>query len=299
MTRPRSQQISLAKTPFYHVISRCVRRAYLCGSDPLTGKNFNHRRIWIEDRIRLLSSLFTVDICAYAIMSNHIHLVVRLSPEQATDWSARDVARRWKSLYKGPLIIDKLLSGDTLTGAETETCNDIIALWRKRLTDLSWFMKCLNEPIARQANKEDDCTGHFWEGRFKSLPLPADTDLLGCMAYVDLNPVRAGQSTRPEGSRYTSVKERLFPEFDLQRALASFTQHGGSREAFLGPNKIPVRPLLAFSRSYQDCDPVGIPLLWDDYFTLVNWIGSRIMGDKPGPIPESLSPMLRKLGFVG
>jgi len=44
MTRPRSTQVSLADTPYYHCVARCVRRAFLCGIDPLTGENYEHRR---------------------------------------------------------------------------------------------------------------------------------------------------------------------------------------------------------------------------------------------------------------
>jgi len=71
MTRARQQLIDLAATPYYHVISRCVRRAFLCGEDKLTGKNFDHRRQWLVDRVKLLSSIYSIDIAAYAIMSNH------------------------------------------------------------------------------------------------------------------------------------------------------------------------------------------------------------------------------------
>ena len=71
MTRPRSSQISLADTPYYHCIARCARRAFLFGDDHYTGKNFEHRRQWLLQRIRLQASAFAVDICAYAIMHNH------------------------------------------------------------------------------------------------------------------------------------------------------------------------------------------------------------------------------------
>ena len=83
MTQPRSQLVSLSDTAHYHIVSRCVRRSYLCGYDKVTGENYEHRRQWIEDRIRLLSSIFTIDICAYAVMSNHLHLVVKINPNEA------------------------------------------------------------------------------------------------------------------------------------------------------------------------------------------------------------------------
>jgi len=87
MPRPRKALVSIDDTPYYHVVSRCVRRAYLCGVDKETGQSYEHRRQWVEERIRLLSSLFSIDICAYAVMSNHLHIVVKLNPNEQSSWS--------------------------------------------------------------------------------------------------------------------------------------------------------------------------------------------------------------------
>ena len=171
MPRPREQQIAVSDTPYYHVVSRYVRRTFLCGFDSDTGISYEHRRQWIEERIRLLSSLFAIDLCAYAVMSNHYHLVVKLCPEQAKDWTDDEVLSRWSSLYKGPLIVQRYLKGESLAEAERRFLNRTVDVYRKRLMDLSWFIKCLNEPIAREAHREDDCTGHFYEGRPWPSPL--------------------------------------------------------------------------------------------------------------------------------
>lgn len=145
MTRPRKELISVLDTPYYHVVSRCVRRTFLCGFDPHTQQDYEHRRQWIEDRMRLLSSLFAIDICAYAVMSNHYHIVVKLDPQQVTEWSQQEVISRWMRLYKGPLLIQRQQQGDILSPAEQRTVSEIIEVWRARLANLSWFMKCLNE----------------------------------------------------------------------------------------------------------------------------------------------------------
>ena len=198
MTRPRKALISLADTPYYHITSRCVRRAFLCGVDHYSGQSFEHRRQWVVDRIRLLSSLFAIDVCAYAVMHNHYHLVLKLCPSQFDDLSDDDIMDRWCALFKGPLLIQRYRDGEGLEPFELATVADIVKVWRSKLSSISWFMRCLNQPIARQANLEDGCTGKFWESRFTSQALKSEEALLSCMAYVDLNPVRAGIADRPE-----------------------------------------------------------------------------------------------------
>ncbi|WP_200197370.1 transposase [Halorhodospira abdelmalekii] len=81
MPRPRCEQIS-PTTPYYHIVTRCVRRSFLCGEDHVSGKSYEHRRQWVEDQLRLLSSIFAIDIATYAVMSNHCHVVVKLEPSQ-------------------------------------------------------------------------------------------------------------------------------------------------------------------------------------------------------------------------
>ncbi len=295
MTIPRKQQISLSDTPYYHVTSRCVRRAFLCGFDPLNQKSYEHRRQWIEDRIRLLSSLFAIELCAFSLMQNHFHLALKLTPQESESWSTRDVINRWLSLFKGPLLVRRFHEGIPLTKAERATVDDIVELWRKRLTDISWFMKCLNEPIARQANKEDKCTGHFWESRFHCQPLLTEEALLSCLCYVDLNPVRAGIAATPETSEHTSIKERIKPQFDVSKALKSFVEHGGCADYFQAEEPIPVKPLAAFVSGYTDNKYCGIHFEFEDYLELVDFTGRTIRDDKRGYINEKLAPILQRL----
>ncbi len=115
MTQPRQNIVSVSDTPYYHCIGRCVRRAFLCGKGEFSGKSFEHRRQWIVDRINLLSSVFAIDICAYAVMSNHYHLVLRLSPEESKHWSQAEVIERWQKLYSGGLLIQMYQSGNPLS----------------------------------------------------------------------------------------------------------------------------------------------------------------------------------------
>ena len=83
----------------YHCIARCVRRAFLCGTDPYSGRDYNHRKAWIRDRLRHLAGLFGVDVCEYAVMSNHMHVVLRNRPDIVQRWPDSEVAFRWRKLF--------------------------------------------------------------------------------------------------------------------------------------------------------------------------------------------------------
>lgn len=219
MTRARKNLIDLASTSYYHLVARCVRQAFLCGNDKYTGKNFDHRREWFIARIKLLSSVFAIEIAAYAIMSNHYHLVVNVDRQQALEWSDNEVIERWYQLYNGHILVDRYLNGEQLDKPSLLFFNETIAQWRERLYDISWYMKNLNEYIAREANKEDNCTGKYWEGRYKSQALLDETAVLSCMAYVDLNPIRANIAETLEDSDFTSIQERIahFKAFTMDK----------------------------------------------------------------------------------
>ncbi len=290
MTRPRKALISLADTPYYHITSRCVRRAFLCGVDHYSGKNYEHRRQWVVDRIRLLSSLFAIDVCAYAVMNNHYHLVLKIYSEQTEEISDDDVMDRWCALFKGPLVVQRYRGGEDLKPFERTTVSDIVNVWRSKLASISWFMRCLNQPIAHQANQEDQCTGKFWESRFISQALKSEEALLSCMAYVDLNPVRAGIADRPETSSHTSIRKRLWPEFDLQQAIDDQTECGDLLDF-----KVALKPLLPFENRQANEPQNGILFNFEEYLALVDWTGRIIRSDKRGYIDNALPPILTRL----
>jgi len=283
MTQSRQSQISLSDTPYYHCISRCVRRAYLCGEDKYTEKSFEHRRQWIVERMHFLASVFNIDICAYAIMSNHYHLVLHVNDTLNESLSPQEVCKRWSQLYAKPVLVARWQSEQVTSEAENKTALAIIEDWRGRLADISWFMRCLNEFIARKANKEEGCTGRFWEGRFKSQALLDEDALLTCMAYVDLNPVRAKINNSVETSEYTSAYERIHgvaqqKENPLEYA---FTK----------------KPLFGFIGDESEQSPQGIPFSLLDYIELVDWSGRIIREDKRGAISSQRPRLLSIFGL--
>lgn len=311
MTKARQEQVSLDDTPYYHCIMRCVRRAFLCGEDKVTGRSYEHRKAWIVDRIAVLSEVFAIDVCAYAVMSNHFHIVVRVNTDSAQHWSDKAVAERWCSLFKGNLLVNRWLSSKAkpLHEAELKVVKEIVAEWRDRLTNISWFMRCLNEHIARLANKEDNCKGRFWEGRFKSQALLDEAAILTCMAYVDLNPIRAKLAKTPENSDYTSIQNRLEqrPEVNaIQKSKQPLKTAAKNKKGCKQPStsesdtefKIPT--LLPFTGNEKpDCCSTarGIPFNEVDYFALVDWTGRAIRDDKRGHIPNHLLPILERLNI--
>lgn len=290
MTRPRSILISPEETPYYHIVSRCVRRTFLCGIDRQTGKNYQHRRQWIEDRLRILSSLFAIDLCSYAIMENHFHIVVKLRPEQSESWSKNEVLKRWGSLYKGPATLQKWRNGESTSANEESQLEALTDVYRERLTSLSWFMKCLNEPIARQANKEEGCTGHFWESRFKSQALLTEEALLSCMIYVDLNPIRAGTAETPETSNHTSIKERLYPAFKKQRAVEDQISSHSLRHF-----ESAIKPLAKFASCHCDIAQTGVPFGLQDYLEIIDYTSRLIHPGKRGATPIHIPVILDRL----
>jgi len=209
MTQFRDSLISLDDTLYYHCISRCVRCAFLCGEDSFSGKSFEHRRQWILDRIRELSDVFAIEVCAYSIMSNHYHLVLYVNKEEIDHCSDLEVCARWNHFYSLPMVVERWRSDFQSSESETKIALEIVEEWGCRLTSISWFMRGLNEHIARKSNKEDDCKGRFLEGRFKSQALLDEKALFSCMAYVDLNPIRAKMVESIETSAFTSVHEGM------------------------------------------------------------------------------------------
>ena len=286
-----------------HCIQRAVRRAMLCGVDKNTGKSYEHRKKLIQDRLEYLAGAFGIDVLGYAIMGNHLHVILRNRPDVVKVWSDEEVAMRWWKLF--PKRKDK--EGNVLEPRESDLLRwtsdkKVQEELRSRLSDVSWLMRCLAENIARQANKEDDCTGRFWEGRFKCQPLLDEAAILACSAYVDLNPVRAKIAETPEKSDFTSAQDRIVSAQAEKRRQkqGKRRQPASRRDGWLAPVYLNERekPGPKPSRSGRRASDKGfLAMELPDYLQLLDWTGREFAKGKRGRIPKGAKPILERIGL--
>jgi hypothetical protein len=288
----RSRYVQEGEEGVYHCFCRCVRRAFLFGVDAVTNMDYSHRKAWIVERLKFLAGIFAIDVCAYAVLTNHFHDILRTRPDIAASWSDWEVASRWlqicpqkpRSKKKPPLPIEVQINALLASPAR-------IAELRKRLCSLSWFMGRLNEFIARAANTEDKVKGRFWESRFKCQVLLDDISIITAMAYVDLNPIRAGLATMPEDSDFTSIQERIrawqkdnILAVSPQSAQSALPEVNSRSDSWLCPitSNSQRRGIMSISE--------------EQYFDLVDKSGRELRSGKRGSINPDLAPILLRIG---
>ncbi len=228
MTRARKDLIDPTKAGTYHLITRCVRRERLLDR--------GERKAWLCRGLANWLSHMGIDLLAYAVMGNHLHLVIRLRPDVVADWSAAEVALHALAIL--PVRSGPGLEPLRVTPAVKERYaanSRWVSQQRARLCSPSWLLRLVKQEIARRANAEDDCTGHFWESRFTSVVLLDLAATLACMVYVDLNPFRAHLVKDPTASTFTSIRHRQArtqgarsdvdaPDSDLGKCLVAMPQ---------------------------------------------------------------------------
>ncbi len=280
MTYPRSQTISQTEDGHYHIISSCVRGAFLLNNtEP---EKYNLRKKWVQEKMISLSKIFYIDIFGYALMDSHMHIVLGTRYFQADKASRKDVAKRWLTLHpkrRGKTTpTEKDINELANNKKEVEVC-------RKKLRDVSWYMKALNQYIARRANLEDNVKGRFWQGRFESIALPESSAILKCLMYVELNPIRAKIAETPETSKFTSCYDRIKAHLARKKAKTNNNSKDKEKDSWL-------------AQIFDTPKSKGIlHMTFEEYLDLLDWTGREIRKDKRGAIPDNLAPILERLGL--
>ena len=288
----RCQTIDPNDVVVSHVWNRTVRKCFLMGNDRDSGKNFDHRKQWIEGSLRH----FGIDLLGFAILSNHFHLILRTRPDVVATWSDHEVARRWLCLCPQQKHADGSPCEPTEAEIKTITgCPVRLAEIRTRLSNISWWMRLLCQRIAMRANREDAQHGRFWQDRYKATVLSDEASLLACSAYVDLNPIRAAMCQKLEDSDHTSVQRRIEARSD-DDALRE------RRDAFLSPLCIDeagdaVGPV-ASKGSCRCSDKGYLAMTLEDYLLLLDWTARRSAGGKRGKTPACVRPILDRIGIA-
>ncbi len=317
-----------------HTVQRCVRRAFLMEPNNPEKKNYLNRRQWVRDKLKALASVYAIDILNYAILSNHVHLVIRNRPDVVAQWSNRELAVRWLRVFPGKRLELEHLGDPTKQQikallADQKKMREI----RMRMSDISWFMRSVAEPIARIANQEDECTGHFWEGRFKAQRIVDEAGLLTCAMYVDLNPIRAAMAEsvmnykhtsaydRIEGAKGNKVKALVIEQIpDIEEECVDETQPASTeetetaqagtvglygtkevlRDAWLAPLTMDPAVLSQDPQVHQDgvraSDKGYLNMSLDDYLKLLEWTAT--LGRDAAvssQVPEQLAELISRL----
>ena len=293
--KARCQLVNPDEVELFHCYARCVRRAFLCGVDPLTGNDYNHRKDWIRSQLERLCAIFAIDVGWYAVLDNHLHVVLRTRPDLAARWSDQEVIRRACRLFPFKFAKLGVADGQPTRQQLSVLCRDrkLVQNMRERLSCMSWFMGKLCRHLAVKANEEDGVSGHFFEGRFRSQPILDEAGLLICGVYVDLNWIRAGKAATPEASRYTSAADRIRGRAARgRRALAEAQRCDG----WLAPLQ-----LEGDGQRYQPGRRASnkgmLPLTLEQYLQLLDWTGRQLRRGKRGAIPPELPPILERLGL--
>ena len=294
----RAEVLQPNEVAILHVMTRVVRRCFLFGYDAVSGKNFDHRKTWIEDQLKSLAANFGIDLLTFAILSNHFHLVLRSRPDVVETWDDTEVARRWLMLCPIRKKLDR--SPEEPNEYELNSIRndpDRLATIRARLSDVSWWMRLLCQNIGTRANHEDGEVGKFFQARFKAVRILDEPTLLACSAYVDLNPIRAAMCETLEQSDFTSAQRRIhqFVHTESEPALPDVS----SPDSMLAPLTIDekhdaIGPCASKSRTR--CSDKGfLSITTADYLELLDATARLVRADKSGATPKEIAPIFERL----
>ena len=314
----RTETLDPSEVTVAHIFTRVVRKCFLLGVDPTSGKNFDHRKVWIEHYLQHFAACFGIDLLGFTVLSNHFHLILRTRPDVVATWDDQEVARRWLMLCPHRRKPDgspaepsepelKSISGCPIKRAEI----------RKRLSDISWWMRLLCQRVATRANQDDGETGRFFQDRYKAVKLVDEASLLACAAYVDLNPIRAAIAETLETSDHTSVQCRIESMLSSREVLSepSALEHDVEPEilqvesaptnksdaGFLAPLTIDeakdeVGPC-ASETGKRASDKGFLSMSLVDYLQLLDWTAREMRPDKAGYTGRDVPPVITRLGL--
>ena len=315
--KSRGEVVDPTEVQVFHVLNRTVRRCWLFGDDPLTGINYDHRKEWIEERLRHFAAYFGIDLLAFAVLSNHYHLMLRSRPDVVATWDDTEVARRWLMICPHRRQKD----GTPCEPSKIEldairNCKQRSAEIRQRLSDISWWMRLLDQRIARRCNDEDEAKGRFFEDRFKAIPLIDEQAITACAVYIDLNLIRARLAETVELSHHTSgqLRARAFQaktgdsaseasKITAHRCPASQSSPGDSLDAFLSPvsvSTVSEKPGAMPSQAGARCSDKGFLQMSEQaYLELLDWTARQTVAGKLGRTSSDQPPILARLGLPG
>ena len=316
-----------------HVMNRTVRRCFLLGDDAFSGKNFDHRKVWLDEQLIHQARHFGIDLLCQAILSNHFHLILRSRPDVVKEWSDVEIARRWLMLC--PQRRDEKRQPMEPTESEINSIvnnKEKLSTVRIRLSDISWWMRLLSQNIAQRANREDSEVGKFFQARYRAVRLLDETAILACAAYVDLNPIRAALADTIERSDFTSAQKRaagLGREFSV--GTVEFSVDADTSDDDAGDVQVSDRPVVELvdesrvgdtsynggrhlapvelrggsstigpcrNRQGARCSNKGfLPMSTADYLSLLDWTARQTRSGKRGATPKQFAPLFDRLGI--
>lgn len=318
MTNARKDFMQANQRGTFHLYARCVRQCFLLGNDEESGKDYSARKEWIPQRLRALRKTFLIDIYAYSVMSNHYHLILNNRPDLVNKLSSEEIATRWLLLHPTTAMRSEKRKKPTAT----EVAEFFIAFTedeiRLRLSDISWFMRELNQYIAVKANREEGLKGAFFDGRFKSQYLADESAIIACMTYIDLNPVRAKTANSIEDSVFTSGYDRMIAhtaQMNLNSIEATTYKdedaltHRQKKEIIFEKKNIQKAALLApfatkesnfkndLNLATDSSTQPFLPITVEKYLELLDLTGREYHKNKPGVIEDKFAPILEAMGF--
>ena len=300
----RRDIVDPTEVAIYHCWNRCVRGFFMLADRTEKEELREDRRGWVREVQMAVAALFGIEVAFYAILGNHLHLLLRSRPDVVANWSDQEVVRRWLAIARikrnGSLDIGEI----TQKQIEAELRKEgRVATLRRRLSHVSWFMGTVCEHVSRRVNAADGQEGTCWSGRFKVRLLVDTYACLLCAMYIDLNVVRAGMAHTPEASRYTSIFDRVA----AMKQEVVYLDTSGCKvfegrvpddwlcELFLDITQPVNAPGHFKSRTSSRASDKGIlPVTLKEYLQLVDDAGRRLV-DKKASISASLPPIVERL----